>query len=435
MACDLKINIHKCAIASFFEWDKLDQAIGSAQQVLGTILHQQTRKAITKRQPALMTAIRKFNSYCEQLDLLYDPSCAIPLPTPLSTKLTELHADPTLMEDVWIAPSIGEVPRWLDDTDVRDGICALLKRDRCREEQVRLGTEADNLCRFFGQELAALELALCIPECEPFTATLQQCRSNFLQLQSHWSNALVSLLRFATHVKEAVDIAVTISGGSQTTALHWITTTSLTALELDGEDELVSADLNNPPQMDSEQATLTDVLEQEMAMLDVDNTAEVNDIGYDIKATIMWELPKRDVIIPDTLVTQIRPPHNGFPDQVFDPKDINLLRSPTACLNDVCINSCAALLYSELKSPMLSCAIFSTHDLPRIHYNAPDDILWCNISWTHYWEKDVWVLPIHQPSGSIGHWVICVIHKFNKELLLFDSLGEKKPWKNNVKVS
>ena len=31
----LKINIHKCAIGSFFEWDKLDQAVGGAQKALG----------------------------------------------------------------------------------------------------------------------------------------------------------------------------------------------------------------------------------------------------------------------------------------------------------------------------------------------------------------------------------------------------------------
>ena len=35
LACDLKINIRKCAIGSFFEWDKLDWAVGGAQQVLG----------------------------------------------------------------------------------------------------------------------------------------------------------------------------------------------------------------------------------------------------------------------------------------------------------------------------------------------------------------------------------------------------------------
>jgi hypothetical protein len=35
MARDLKINIRKRAIASFFEWDKLDRAVGGAQQALG----------------------------------------------------------------------------------------------------------------------------------------------------------------------------------------------------------------------------------------------------------------------------------------------------------------------------------------------------------------------------------------------------------------
>ncbi|KAG1811364.1 uncharacterized protein BJ212DRAFT_1483611 [Suillus subaureus] len=220
-----------------------------------------------------MTAIRKFNLYCKQLDSLYDPSCTIPLPTPLPTKLTELHANPTLMEDVWITPSIGEVP-W--------------------EEQVRLGTEADNLCHFFGEELAALKFALRIPECEPFTATLEQCWSNFLQLQSCWSNLLASSLRFTTQVKEAVDIAATLSGGSQSTALHWIHTTRLTIPNLDGEDELVSADLDDPPQIGLEQATLTDVLERQMGML-MDDDSKSTDIGYDIKATIVWELPKQDI--------------------------------------------------------------------------------------------------------------------------------------------
>ncbi|KIK34569.1 hypothetical protein CY34DRAFT_26825 [Suillus luteus UH-Slu-Lm8-n1] len=364
MARDLKINIRKRAIAASSR----------------TKLHQQTQKAIAKRQPALMTAIRKFNSYCEQLDSLYDPTCAIPLPPPLPTKLTELRADPTLMEDLWITPSIGEVPQWLDDMDVRGSIRALLKHEQCREEQVHLGTKANNLC-------------------EPFTATLEQHQSNFLQLQSHWSNSLASSVRFAMQVKEAADIAVAISGGSQSTALHWICTTRLTVPDLDGEDELVSADLDDLPQICLEQATLTD-----------------------------W-----DNNVPDTLITHIQPPHDGFPHQFFDPKDINLLHSPTACLNDVCINSCAALLYSELKAPTLSCVIFSTHDLPCICYNAPNDIVWRNTSWTHYWEKDIWVLLIHRPSDSIGHWVICVIHMVSTELHLFDSLGEQKPWKTDVK--
>ena len=35
LARDLKINIRKRAIGSFFEWDKLDRAVGGAQKALG----------------------------------------------------------------------------------------------------------------------------------------------------------------------------------------------------------------------------------------------------------------------------------------------------------------------------------------------------------------------------------------------------------------
>ena len=132
----------------------------------GTKLHQQTRKAIAKRQPALMSAIRKYNKYCEQLEQLYHPDFAIPLPAPLPTKLAALRSDQTLLQDVWITPTEGRVPQWLEDRDVREGIRAMLKRDCCREEQIRLGMEADNMCRFFGRELATLELAMQLPECK-----------------------------------------------------------------------------------------------------------------------------------------------------------------------------------------------------------------------------------------------------------------------------
>ena len=35
LAHDLKVNIHKWVIGSFFKWDKLDQAIGGVQKALG----------------------------------------------------------------------------------------------------------------------------------------------------------------------------------------------------------------------------------------------------------------------------------------------------------------------------------------------------------------------------------------------------------------
>jgi len=163
MARDLKISIRKRAIGSFFEWERLDQAVAGRNQALGTKLHQHTRKAISKRKPALMAAIRKFNRYCETLESLHQPSWSIPIPRPLPTGLAALRNGSDLQEDVWITPSDGKLPRWLDDSDVRDGIRAMLKVDRCSEERQRLRIEADNLCRWFGRELAAVELALRTP--------------------------------------------------------------------------------------------------------------------------------------------------------------------------------------------------------------------------------------------------------------------------------
>lgn len=69
------------------------------------------------------------------------------------------------MEDVWITPSEGSLPRWLEDLDVREGIRAMLKYDRCQEEHARLKLEAQNLGHWHRRELAATEVALKNPSC------------------------------------------------------------------------------------------------------------------------------------------------------------------------------------------------------------------------------------------------------------------------------
>ncbi|KAG2139317.1 hypothetical protein DEU56DRAFT_735682 [Suillus clintonianus] len=421
MARDLKMNIRKRAIASFFEWDKLDRAVGGSQQTLGTKLHQHTRKAIAKRQPALMTAIRQFNSYCERLESLYDPAWNIPLPTPLPTKLAELRGDQTLMQDIWVVPSVGEVPRWLEDSDVRDGIRALLKRDRCQEEQKRLGMEADNLCRFFGEELTALELSLRLPENKRFRVPLQQRHSHFIRLQTRWSNSLASSVRFTSRAKEALDRAIAYSGDPQDTVLNLA---SVTVQDPAPEDEPVVPEVDDldSQELEPEQAALADILEGDIAGAELD---EDQDLVSNMCADIVWDSPE-----VRQCPTRVRPSMGGFPQQVFEPRDISFLASPTAYLNDVCINGCAVLLQIDIPNPTV--AIFSTHDLPRIRYNAADDILWRNTSWTRYWEKDVWVIPIHRPT-SVGHWVVCIIYLSRKEIHLFDSLAERKPWKHDLK--
>lgn len=126
----------------------------------GTKLHQSTRKAISKRQTALLRSIAKFNTLCAELARLRPPGCPIPVPSPLSTKLDRLREDPTLHEDVWITPTEGTLPRWLSDADVRDGIRALHSADRCAEEAQRLNLERANMANWLTQELSIVTAAI-----------------------------------------------------------------------------------------------------------------------------------------------------------------------------------------------------------------------------------------------------------------------------------
>ncbi|KAG9310189.1 hypothetical protein JVU11DRAFT_9817 [Chiua virens] len=213
---------------SFFEWDKLDQAVGGAQKALGTKLHQQTHKVIAKRQLALMSAIRKFNMYCQQLEALYDLSwlgiCSwsIPLPSPLPTKLNELRNHQSFMEDVWITPSTGHIPCWMEDEDVCSGIQSMLKYDRCLEEQHQLGMEADNLCCWFSDELATVELALRMPGNKDFYHTLQHRQEQLLTLPPCWSNSLVSRAQFDTCTQDAMQLVINLSGGMPEISLYLV---------------------------------------------------------------------------------------------------------------------------------------------------------------------------------------------------------------------
>ncbi|KAI6044129.1 hypothetical protein EDC04DRAFT_2552595, partial [Pisolithus marmoratus] len=50
-----------------------------------------------------------------------------------------------------------------------------------------------------------------------------------------------------------------------------------------------------------------------------------------------------------------------------------------------------------------------------------------------YWEKPVWILPIHHQSNG-GHWVLCTIMLLVKQLPIFDSLAKEKPWRDGIKV-
>jgi len=61
----------------------------------------------------------------------------------------------------------------------------------------------------------------------------------------------------------------------------------------------------------------------------------------------------------------------------FGVRELEILRSPTAWLNDVCVNAGAALLQNLLQPAYHpSCAILSTFIFTMVQQNQSDDDLW-----------------------------------------------------------
>ncbi|KAJ8474908.1 hypothetical protein ONZ45_g15793 [Pleurotus djamor] len=460
---DLKIHIRKRAVGSFFEWDRLDQAVGGRNQALGTKKHQRTRQAITKRKPALFKAITKFNSLCESLRELYDPSWRVPLPEPLPTQLSVLRDAQSLLEDVWISPSETSVPRWLENLGVRNGIRAMHKFNRCQEEQQRILWEVDNMSSWIKAESRGVEMALNDPKNEPLTLRLQLYQQTVRRLTDRWSNALSVPSASRTSSDRPLLYA------PQTQLNTTITIVAIEAQILEDEEQ---APGHEEPALEVEEVILSDILDEELglssgsladeypdresgaASTPLSSHEALPDVGNDLfgKTEIVWSRPDNLLIdgnalasVESTLGTPtpvassaLSRSVNGF---VIDHEAIQLLAQPTAWLDDVCINGCARMIQSLYSDPSLPSyyaaasrtALFSTHDLVRLRGNASDEVLWKHVAPLNYWDKTVWVFPIHRPSPE-SHWVLCVAYPYQQRIHMMDSFAAKTSWCRDIEV-
>ncbi|KAJ6578348.1 hypothetical protein B0H19DRAFT_1253593 [Mycena capillaripes] len=172
---DLKTVIRRHAIASFQEWEALDRAVLGQREPLGTKLYQATRKAISKRQPALLKLNDRFNENCAKLETLCPVGCRIPIPVPLPTQLTALRSDPSLHEDVCISPSPGRILRWLNDDD---------------DEAAHLNLDRANLRLWLDEELSIVDNALFSHSDISLTLPVQE-RQRLLKYFKHcWAQQL-----------------------------------------------------------------------------------------------------------------------------------------------------------------------------------------------------------------------------------------------------
>ena len=112
-----------------------------------------------------MKLVTSYNQLCTQLATLIKrgeaPTTAI-APKPIQREgLFALDVDDDIWQDTGLDDDQGvQVPRWLGDDKVREGIQALLELDRCSEEQHRVIKERAAMQEWFVEEWNSLSKAL-----------------------------------------------------------------------------------------------------------------------------------------------------------------------------------------------------------------------------------------------------------------------------------
>jgi hypothetical protein len=135
-----------------------------------------------------------------------------------------------------------------------------------------LGNEADNLCRWFGEELCAVKVALRCPECKLWYMFKQQmtglmtCPDALLEillkqrrehllllLEAWWKTSLVDqAFRFDEHIRTAEVVAHRLTGAQEPKTFVWLTTLTMDSMPEESEDM--------GAMMDSEEPNAQDVL-------------------------------------------------------------------------------------------------------------------------------------------------------------------------------
>ena len=102
----------------------------------GTQMYARGIASIGRWKKPLSRLIRIFNRYCDDLNApgLWNPSWKIPKPRTLPANPDRLKDDAGFLESVTLQFA-DNIPQWSSDPSIRLGIRAMLKLDRCKEEE------------------------------------------------------------------------------------------------------------------------------------------------------------------------------------------------------------------------------------------------------------------------------------------------------------
>ncbi|KIJ65264.1 hypothetical protein HYDPIDRAFT_27982 [Hydnomerulius pinastri MD-312] len=158
-ALTLKARIRKCLQDRKFELQRIKRSYRLAMNEQR--LHTHIESSIQHHQQPINCLVSKYNGLCDDLESLIRLCCAprgaVALHRIPCEGLFDLDVDDDIWQDVGLADTEADPPAWLSDEDVREGIWCLLQRDRCVEEEKRLGWEHCYLQEWALEEWSVLE--------------------------------------------------------------------------------------------------------------------------------------------------------------------------------------------------------------------------------------------------------------------------------------
>jgi hypothetical protein len=174
-----------------FELENLERAYRKTVNHLKLEKHAQTQ--LKRKEPGIQATAKKYNQLCLDLKKIIDnhgaPRGAIsPLPIALDG-LFKLDIDDDIWQDIGLTSEtddMTEIPAWLGNIGVRDGIKALLEHDRCVEEMKRVKHERVCMQEWFKEEWEVVEEAIVITEDVNVLFQLNRHRDDLLRLCVTW---------------------------------------------------------------------------------------------------------------------------------------------------------------------------------------------------------------------------------------------------------
>ena len=123
------------------------------------------------------------------------------------------------------------------------------------------------------------------------------------------------------------------------------------------------------------------------------------------------------------------------------PKGQERLHSSHAWLNDDAVNCVSQLIHlrimeqSYFLDTAYDCSVFSTHMVPLASRNVDDFTLWQNCRYTRFWNRPVWIIPVHLPDAL--HWRLAVVAHDTHCIFMYDSQGidtKATGWAKDLRV-